>query len=111
MRNSIKTTQASQRKVIDLTNQDDDEVILMPSIMLSDIACDINNAATVLHDLGQLLHLIATRQIEPHAAIALARLSQDAADTWINLLYSQLEIINEPLAQTGFGKVDACAYW
>ncbi len=111
MHNSITTTQTSQRKVIDLTNKDDDEVILMPSIMLSDIACDINGAATALHDIGQLLHLIATRQIEPHTAIALARLSQDAADTWINLLYSQLDIINEPLAQTGFGKVDACAYW
>ena len=110
MHNSITTTQTSQRKVIDLTNKDDDEVILMPSIMLSDIACDINAAATALHDIGQLLHLIATRQIEPHAAIALARLSQDAADTWINLLYSQLDIINEPLTQTGYGKEDACAY-
>ena len=102
--------QSSQRTVIDTTAADDDEVILMPSIMLSDIACDINGAATTLHDMGQLFHLIATRQIEPHAAIALARLSQDAADTWINLLYSQLDTINEPLAQTGFGKVDACAY-
>ena len=110
MLNSITTTQTSQRKVIDLTNKDDDEVILMPSIMLSDIACDINAAATALHDIGQLLNLIATRQIEPYAAIALARLSQDAADTWINLLYSQLEIINEPLAQTAYGKEDACAY-
>ena len=99
-----------QIKIIDCTAADDDEVILMPSIMLSDIACDINAAATTLHDMGQLFHLIATRQIEPHAAIALARLSQDAADTWINLLYSQLDTINEPLAQTGFGKVDACAY-
>ena len=101
---------AHQIKTIDCTDADDDEVILMPSIMLSDIACDINAAATALHDIGQLLHLISSRQIEPHAAIALARLSQDAADTWINLLYSQLDTINEPLAQTGFGKVDACAY-
>ena len=101
---------AHQIKTIDCTDADDDEVILMPSIMLSDIACDINAAATALHDIGQLLHLISSRQIEPHAAIAMARLSQDAADTWISLLYSQLEIINEPLAQTGFGKVDACAY-
>ena len=99
-----------QIKIIDCTAADDDEVILMPSIMLSDIACDINAAATALHDMGQLFHLIATRQIEPHTAIALARLSQDAADTWINILYSQLDTINEPLAQTGFGKVDACAY-
>lgn len=110
MRHLNNTAHASQVKTINVTAADDDEVILMPSIMLSDIACDINGAATALHDMGQLLHLIATRQIEPHAGIALARLSQDAADTWVNLLYSQLEIINEPLAQTGFGKVDPCAY-
>ena len=111
-RQAINTLYGSkhQIKIIDCTAADDDEVILMPSIMLSDIACDINAAATTLHDMGQLFHLIATRQIEPHAAISLARLSQDAADTWINLLYSQLDTINEPLAQTGFGKVDACAY-
>ena len=101
---------APKIKIIDCTDTDDEEVILMPSIMLSDIACDIDAAATTLHDVGQLLHLIATRKIEPTTAIALARLSQDAADTWVNLLYSQLETINEPLAQTGFGKVDACAY-
>lgn len=101
---------AHQIKTIDCTDADDDEVILMPSIMLSDIACDINAAATALHDMGQLFHLIASRKLEPYAVIAMARLSQDAADTWISLLYSQLEIINEPLAQTGFGKVDACAY-
>ena len=110
MRNFNNTVHASQVKTINMTAIDDDEVILMPSIMLSDIACDINGAATALHDMGQLLHLIATRQIEPHAVIALARLSQDAADTWVSLLYSQLDIINEPLAQTGFGKVDPCVY-
>ena len=99
-----------QIKIIDCTAADDDEVILMPSIMLSDIACDINGAATVLHDLGQLLNLVYQQKIEPSTVIAMARLSQDAADTWINLLYSQLDTINEPLAQTGFGKVDACAY-
>ena len=111
-RQAINTLYGSKHRIktVDCTDADDDEVILMPSIMLSDIACDINAAATALHDIGQLLHLISSRQIEPHAAIAMARLSQDAADTWISLLYSQLEIINEPLAQTGFGKVDPCAY-
>lgn len=110
MRNLNNTVHASQIKTINMTTADDDEVILMPSIMLSDIACDINGAATVLHDMGQLLHLIATRQIEPHAVIAMARLANDTANTWVNLLYSQLDIINEPLAQTDFGKVDPCAY-
>ena len=98
------TIQKSQRKVIDLTNKYDDEVILMPSIMLSDIACDINGAATVLHDLGQLLNLVYQQKIEPSTVIVTARLSHDAAETWISLLYSQLDIINEPLAVTGYGK-------
>ena len=100
----LSIVQNKQRKIIDLTSADDDEVILMPSIMLSDIACDINGAATALHDLGQLLNLIYQQKIEPSTVIAMARLSHDAADTWINLLYSQLDIINEPLAMTGYGK-------
>ena len=93
-----------QRKVIDLTSPDDDEVILIPSRMLSDIACDINGAATALYDIGQLLELIHYNKIEAHTAPALARLAHDAANTWASLLYEKLEQINETLAMTGYGK-------
>ncbi|KAA0912813.1 hypothetical protein [Psychrobacter sp. ANT_WB68] len=96
--------QSRQRKVIDVTFADDDEVILMPSIMLSDIACDLTGAITVLNDIGALLHLIYKQEITPSQAMSMARLSHDAADTWANLLCSQLNIINEPLAMTGYGK-------
>ncbi len=105
MLNSMRNTQTSQRKVIDTTSQDDDEVILMPSIMLSDIACDITGAITVLNDVGTLLSLIYKQGITPSQAASMARLTHDAADTWANLLCSSLNTLNEPLAQSLFGEV------
>ena len=98
-------SQSSQRKVIDTTAPDDDEVILMSSHDLSDIACDINGAATALYDVGQLLALIHYDKIEAHTAPALARLAHDATDTWASLLYEKLERINDTLAMTGYSKV------
>ena len=97
--------QSSQRTVIDTTAADDDEVILMSSHDLSDIACDINGAATALYDVGQLLALIHYDKIEAHTAPALARLAHDATDTWASLLYEKLERINDTLAMTGYSKV------
>ncbi|MGP9689524.1 hypothetical protein ACT3TH_10220 [Psychrobacter sp. AOP22-C1-C5] len=97
--------QSSQRTVIDTTTADDDEVILMSSHDLSDIACDINGAATALYDVGQLLALIHYEKIEAHTAPALARLAHDATDTWASLLYEKLERINDTLVMTGYSKV------
>ena len=100
----LSIVQASQRKVIDLTSPNDDEVILISSHDLSHIACDINGAATALYDVGQLLALIHYDKIEAHTVPALARLAHDATDTWASLLYEQLESINDTLAMTGYGK-------
>ena len=97
-------SQSSQRKVIDTTALDDDEVIVISSHDLSHIACDISGAITVLNDIGQLLALIHYGKIEPHTAISMARLSHDAADTWATLLNDQLEAINDTLAMTRYGK-------
>lgn len=96
--------QSNQRKVIDTTKADDDEVILMSSQNLSDIACDINGAATALYDVGQLLALIHYEKIETHTVPAMARLAHDATDTWASLLYEKLERINNTLAMTSYGK-------
>ena len=104
MRNSIKTTKTSQRTVIDTTEADDKEVILISAFDLSDIACDIDGAATALYDVGQLLALIHYGKIEAHTVPALARLAHDATDTWASLLYEKLENINDTLAMTGYGK-------
>ena len=93
-----------QCKVIDLTSPNDNEVILIPSRMLSDIACDIDGAATALYDVGQLLALMHYDKIEAHTVPALARLAHDATDTWASLLYEQLESSNDTLAMTGYGK-------
>ncbi len=97
-------SQSNQRKVIDTTQANDDEVILMSSQDLSDIACDINGAATALYDVGQLLALIHYDKIETHTVPAMARLAHDATDTWASLLYEKLERINDTLAMTGYGK-------
>ena len=98
-------SQSSQRTVIDTTEADDKEVILMSAFDLSDIACDINGAATALYDVGQLLALIHYEKIGTHTVPALARLAHDATDTWASLLYEKLERINDTLVMTGYSKV------
>ena len=100
----LSIVQTSQRTVIDLTSPNDDEVILISSHDLSDIACDINGAATALYDVGQLLALIHYDKIDAHTVPAMARLAHDATDTWASLLYEKLEGINDTLAMTGYGK-------
>ena len=97
-------SQTSQRTVIDITEAADNEVILIPSIRLSDIACDLTGAITVLNDIGALLHLIYKQEITPQQARSMARLSHDATDTWATVLYEQLESINDTLAMTGYSK-------
>ena len=98
-------SQSSQRKVIDTTEADDKEVILISAFDFSDIACDIDGAATALYDVGQLLALMHYDKIEAHTVPALARLAHDATDTWASLLYEKLEGINDTLAMTGYSKV------
>lgn len=107
MLNSNSTAKTSPRKVIDVTAQADDEVVILSSMMLSDAACDISGAITVLNDIGALLNLIYAGDITPYQAASMARLSHDAADTWADLLCSQLNALNEPLALTKFGEVNA----
>ncbi|MGP5648234.1 hypothetical protein ACTXPO_06235 [Psychrobacter celer] len=97
-------SQSSQRKVIDTTEADDKEAVLLSAFDLRDIACDINGAATALYDVGQLLALIHYGKIETHTVPAMARLAHDATDTWASLLYEKLERINDTLALTGYGK-------
>ncbi|MGE6390444.1 hypothetical protein ACQKDP_07620 [Psychrobacter pacificensis] len=94
----------SQRKVIDTTEADDDEVILISAFDLRDIACDIESAATVIGDIGKLLGLIHYEKIDTNTAISMARLTHDTAETWTNLLQTQLDSINDTLAMTRYGR-------
>ena len=94
----------SQRTVIDITEADDNEVIVMSSHELSDIACDLESAAVVISDIGKLLALIHYEKIKPDVAISMARLTHDTTDTWHDLLQSQLSSIKETLAMTSYGK-------
>lgn len=97
-------SQSSWRKVIDLTEADDNEVILISAFELSDIACDIESAAIVISDIGKLLALIHYKKIEPHVAISMARLTHDATVTWDDLLLRRVNSIKETLAMTSYGK-------
>lgn len=97
-------SQSSQRKVIDTTEADDKEVILISAFDLSDIACDIESAATVISDIGKLLALIHYKKIDTSTAISMARLTHDTTVTWDDLLQRQVSSIKETLAMTGYGK-------
>ena len=99
------TTPTSQRKTIDITDANDNVVVTMSSHDLNHIAGDICGAANALHDIGHLLGLIHYGKIEGEAVKSMARLSHDASSTWSEILYAQLDIINEPLASTGYSKV------
>ncbi len=96
--------QTNQRAVIDITEADDNEVIVMSAFELSDIACDLESAAVVISDIGKLLALIHYEKIEPHVAISMARLTHDTTETWHELLQSQLGSIKKTLAMTRYGK-------
>ena len=99
--------QTNHRTVIDTTEADDKIVITMSSHGLSHIASDIHGATNALHDVGYLLGLIYYGKIEGEAVKSMARLAHDATSTWAEILYAQLDIINEPLAMTGYSKVGA----
>jgi hypothetical protein len=104
---SGRSNQSRQRTVIDTTEADDKIVITMSSHGLSHIASDIHGAANALHDVGYLLGLIYYGKIEREAVKSMARLAHDATNTWEDILRTQLDIINEPLAMTGYSKVGA----
>ena len=99
------TTQADQRTVIDTTEAADNIVVTVSSHDLNHIASDICGAANALHDIGHLLGLIHYGKIEGETVKSMARLSHDATSTWAEILYAQLDIINEPLAMTGYSKL------
>ncbi|WP_435950356.1 hypothetical protein [Psychrobacter sp. DM8] len=99
--------QTNHRTVIDTTEADDKIVITMSSHGLSHIASDIHGASNALHDVGYLLGLIYYGKIEGEAVKSMARLAHDATNTWEDILRTQLDIINEPLAMTGYSKLGA----
>lgn len=100
---NTSTTQSNQRIVIDTTEADDKEAVLLSAFDLRDIACDIDGAIGLLNDVGMLLWMIYQEKMTPSQAASMARLSHDSTDTWADLLSSRLNTINKSLAQTTFG--------
>lgn len=94
----------SQRKVIDTTEADDKEAVLISAFDLSGTVCDIESAATVISDIGKLLALIHYEKIDTNTAISMARLTHDTTVTWDDLLQRQASAIKETLAMTRYGK-------
>lgn len=98
-------TQSSQRTVIDTTDISDDEVVLLQAFKLSNNTSEVHGAAEVLEDISSLLGLIYKGEIRQEKIRSLARLTQTAADTWSEILYTQVDKMNEILALTNFNKV------
>ena len=101
------TTQSSQRKVIDTTSADNDEVVLLNSSKILNNAGELSGAIDVLDDMSSLLGLIYNGNISQEDTKSLARLTQTTVDTWAEILNSQLERLNEVLTLTKFSKVGA----
>ena len=93
------------RKVIDLTQDDDNEVITLSAFDLSNTACEVLGAYETLEDLKQLLYMIFNRQLTTKQAVSLTRLSYEACETYTNIMDSLLTKLNKPLAQTSVGIV------
>ena len=93
-------------KVINSIDDDDDEAVLISACKLSDTACEILGAAEVMHDIGQLLHLIYSEKISTSQVKSMARLVRDTTDRWDSILGHLLDTLNEPLEQTKYGKVE-----
>lgn len=81
------------------------EVITLPAITVSDIACNVWGASQALNDLTMLLALISKGELKTSQVTALARMSQDASNSWCEVLRGLLDTLNEPLACSAFGTV------
>lgn len=99
------TDQSSQRKLIDTTSADDDEVVLIKSSKLSNNAGEVIGTIEVLDDMSSLLGLIYSGKVCHEEAKSLARLTQTTIDTWAEILYSQMDRLNGILTLTKIGKV------
>lgn len=81
------------------------EVITLPAITVSDIACNVWGASQALNDLTMLLALISKGELKTSQITALARMSQDTSNAWCEVLRGLLDTLNEPLACSAFGTV------
>lgn len=97
-------TQSNQRKLIDTTSIDDDEVVLLKSSKILNNAGELSGAIDVLDDMSSLLGLIYNSKLSQSDTQSLARLTQITVDTWAEILNTQLERLNEVLTLTKFIK-------
>ena len=103
---TISSIQVRQSKVIDATDADDHEVILISAMTLSDTACNLSGAADTLLDVARLLHLIQSGDANTAQSKALARLACDTTNSWVDVLKTQVDVLNKPLSHSKFGVVE-----
>ena len=109
MLNSVHTRssiQVRQSKIIDATDADDNEVILISAMTLSYTACNLIGAAETLLDVTRLLHLIQSGDATTLQSKALARLACDTTNSWVDVLKRQVAVLNKPLSYSEFGVVE-----
>lgn len=94
----------SQRKLIDTTSADDDEVVLINSSKILNNTGELRGVIDVLDDMSSLLGLIYNGKVCQSDAQSLARLTQTTVDTWSEILHAQVERAKEILTQTKFSK-------
>ena len=102
----ISNIQISQSEVIDATSADDNEVILISAMTLSDTACNLRGAANTLLDVARLLDLIQSGDANTAQSKALARLACDTTNSWVDVLKRQVDVLNKPLSHSKFGVVE-----
>ena len=102
----ISNIQISQSEVIDATSADDNEVILISAMTLSDTACNLSGAADTLLDVARLFDLIQSGDATTLQSKALARLACDTTNSWVDVLKRQVDVLNKPLSHSKFGVVE-----
>lgn len=102
----ISNIHVRQPKVIDATDADDNEIILISAMTLSDTACNLSGAADTLLDVARLLHLIQSGDVNTAQSKALARLACDTTNSWVDVLKRQVDVLNKPLSHSTFGVVE-----
>ncbi len=88
------------RTVIDVSNIDDKEVIVLPSIDLSDVACSLESIITTFEDLANLFYLLEQGKVDNVGSVA--RITQLAIANISNLAYDNYQLIAKSLKQSSY---------
>ncbi len=98
--NHLQPPHNPNRTVIDVSDVDDREVIVIPSIDLSDVACSLESIITTFEDLGDLFYLLEQGKVDNVGSVA--RLTQSAIAHISNLAYDNYQLLANTLKQSSY---------